>query len=172
MAKDGTNRGGARAGAGRKRKALADKITEGSKNTLTLINSNKNIETVENEHQDFIKSEQFDGSSLPYTCILNETMEWLKKYNCQNLVSYQLVSRYAMSVSRWIQCENAITKHGLIGAHPTTGGEIASPYVKMAQDYYKQTQQAWGQIYQIVKENVSVDIGSSDSMMDQLLSRY
>ena len=29
MTKDGTNRGGARAGAGRKKKALADKINEG-----------------------------------------------------------------------------------------------------------------------------------------------
>ena len=29
MAKDGTNRGGARPGAGRKKKALADKIMEG-----------------------------------------------------------------------------------------------------------------------------------------------
>ena len=30
MAKDGTNRGGARAGAGAKRKPLADKIAEGN----------------------------------------------------------------------------------------------------------------------------------------------
>ena len=29
MAKDGTNRGGARAGAGRPRKALAEKVAEG-----------------------------------------------------------------------------------------------------------------------------------------------
>lgn len=40
MAKDGTNRGGARIGAGAKKKPLADKIAEGNpgKRTLTVIN--------------------------------------------------------------------------------------------------------------------------------------
>ena len=39
MAKDGTNRGGARIGAGAKRKPLADKIAEGNpgKRELTVI---------------------------------------------------------------------------------------------------------------------------------------
>ena len=39
MAKDGTNRGGARAGAGAKRKPLADKIAEGNpgRRKLTVI---------------------------------------------------------------------------------------------------------------------------------------
>ena len=39
MAKDGTNRGGARVGAGAKKKPLADKIAEGNpgKRTLTVI---------------------------------------------------------------------------------------------------------------------------------------
>ncbi len=39
MAKDGTNRGGARIGAGAKKKPLADKITEGNpgKRKLTVI---------------------------------------------------------------------------------------------------------------------------------------
>ena len=37
MAKDGTNRGGARAGAGRKKKALADKISEGKTAKVTVL---------------------------------------------------------------------------------------------------------------------------------------
>ena len=39
MAKDGTNRGGARIGAGAKKKPLADKIAEGNpgKRALTVI---------------------------------------------------------------------------------------------------------------------------------------
>ena len=36
MAKDGTNRGGARIGAGAKKKALVDKITEGNPGGRTL----------------------------------------------------------------------------------------------------------------------------------------
>ena len=40
MAKDGTNRGGSRAGAGRKSKALADKLTAGNPGgrKLTVVN--------------------------------------------------------------------------------------------------------------------------------------
>ena len=37
MAKDGTNRGGARAGAGRKKKALSEKIAEGNPGHRPLI---------------------------------------------------------------------------------------------------------------------------------------
>ena len=41
MAKDGTNRGGARPGAGRKKKALSEKIAEGNPGhrPLTMIDS-------------------------------------------------------------------------------------------------------------------------------------
>ncbi len=40
MAKDGTNRGGARVGAGAKKKPLADKIAEGNpgRRQLTVVN--------------------------------------------------------------------------------------------------------------------------------------
>ncbi len=49
MAKDGTNRGGARMGAGAKKKPLSDKIAEGNpgKRTLTVIdfdNTSVNLE--------------------------------------------------------------------------------------------------------------------------------
>ena len=33
-----------------------------------------------------------------------------------------------MSVSRWIQCEEAISEFGMLAKHPTTGNAIASPY--------------------------------------------
>jgi hypothetical protein len=39
MAKDGTNRGGARAGAGRKKKALADKISEGKTGPMSRFST-------------------------------------------------------------------------------------------------------------------------------------
>lgn len=31
---------------------------------------------------------------------------------------------YAMSVSRWIQCEHAISEYGFLAKHPTTGQTI------------------------------------------------
>ena len=56
--------------------------------------------------------------------------------------------------------------------HPTTGAAIASPYVSMSQSYMKQTNYCWMQIYQIVKENCSVEFSGNtpqDDVMERLL---
>ena len=48
-----------------------------------------------------------------------------------------MVEQYAMSVSRWIQCEEIVSSTGFLAKHPTTGAAIASPYVSMSQSYMK-----------------------------------
>ena len=59
-----------------------------------------------------------------------------------------------------------------LAKHPTTGNAIASPYVSMSRDYKKQVNADWFQIYQIVRENCSVEYdGASpqDDLMERLL---
>ena len=88
------------------------------------------------------------------------------------LDALQLVEQYAVSVSRWIQCEECISEYGFLAKHPTTGNAIASPYVSMSQQYMKQVNQIWYQIYQVVKENCSVEWQGStpqDDVMERLL---
>ena len=58
-----------------------------------------------------------------------------------------------MSEARWAQWEEAISEYGMLAKHPTTKNAIASPYVSMSQQYMKQVNQIWYQIFQIVKEN-------------------
>ena len=80
--------------------------------------------------------------------------------------------QYAMAVSRWIQCEHAISEYGFLAKHPTTNAAIASPYVTMGQNYMKQVNQIWYQIYQVVKENCSVEFAGNtpqDDVMERLL---
>ncbi len=104
--------------------------------------------------------------------IFVETWNWLKRLGCTELVSTQLINQYAMSVARQIQCENAISEYGFLAKHPTTGNAIASPYVSMLQQFTKQANQSWFQIFQVVKENCSVDFGSTDprdDIMEHLL---
>ena len=94
-------------------------------------------------------------------------------------MSPQLISQYAMAVSRWIQCEHAISEYGFLAKHPTTNAAIASPYVTMGQNYMKQVNQIWYQInqiwyqiYQVVKENCSVEFAGNtpqDDVMERLL---
>lgn len=198
MAKDGTMRGGKRAGAGRKPKALKNKIVEGkvslqkhscnypgctkltegdyceehAKPVLKKASGKADLSELP-EMKDYMCEKQCGGEKLDTKEIFAETWNWLKGCGCENAVGVQLVRDYAMSVARWIQCEHAVSKTGLLGKHPTTGGEIASPYVVMSQNYMKQVNNLRCQIYQIVKEHCSDEWGGAaqDDVMERLLSR-
>ena len=122
--------------------------------------------------KDYLKATQKNGKDLCAEDIYIETYKWLKDRSCEMLVNNQLIEQYAMSVARWIQCEEAISEFGYLAKHPTTGAAIASPYVSMSQSYMKQTNYCWMQIYQIVKENCSVEFTGNtpqDDVMERLL---
>lgn len=177
MAKDGTNRGGARPGAGRKPKSKTDKILEGKEvkdNIISeIIPKSKQLEGVDMPSvKDYLKAHQKNGKPLRAEDVYNEIYQWLKARGCEKLVSVQLIEQYSMSVSRWIQCEECISEYGFLAKHPTTGAPIASPYVSMSQGYLKQSQQAWYQIQQIVRDNFAGGFSDSlqDNKMEQLLN--
>lgn len=175
MSKDGTNRGGARAGAGRKPKAIAEKYANGNPGgrKLTVVEfEGATLEGYEMpEVKEYLKAKQKDGT---YTCaeeIFKETWEWLCERKCEQLVTPQQIEQYAMSIARWIQCEEAVSQFGFLAKKPT-GTVISSPYVIMGREYMKQANAAWFQIYQIVKENCSVEFKGptpQDDAMERLL---
>jgi len=173
MAKDGTARGGQRVGAGRKSKALLDKISDGKSDDAVILPEPSEIEGTDVPPiKEYLKSEQKNGKDLCAEDVYKETYAWLKSRGCEKLVSNQLLEQYAMSVSRWIQCEECISEFGFLAKHPTTGNAIASPYVSMSQSYMKQVNQSWYQIYQVVKENCSVEYSGGtpqDDVMERLL---
>lgn len=159
MAKDGTNRGGLRIGAGKKSKSLDEKILEGKVERLIanpVINSSKSSVDMP-EIKKFMMARQRNGEKIQTAKIYEEMWNWLVDRSCEQLIDNQLLEQYAMSVARWQQCEEYISKLGLIGEHPTTGGEMISVYVKMAQDYQRQINQLRYQIYSVVKENSSME---------------
>ena len=177
MAKDGTARGGPRVGAGRRSKALTDKIADGRAAGAMVLPEPASIEGVDVPPvKDYLKAAQKNGKDLCAEEVYRDTWAWLKARGCELLVNNQLIeqyAQYAMSVSRWIQCEEAISEYGFLTKHPTTGNAIASPYVAMSQTYMKQVNQVWYQIYQIVKENCSVEYGGrspQDDLMERLLT--
>ena len=175
MAKDGTNRGGARPGAGRKPKALKDKIAEG--NISPTVIEFPDVATFSGADvpppKEYMKSAQKNGKGMCAEEIYNETWLWLRERGCESLVNQQLVEQYAMSVARWIQCEECISEFGFLAKHPTTGNAIQSPYVAMAQSFMKQANHAWYQIFQIVKENCASEFpgkNPQDDAMERLLN--
>ena len=123
MAKDGINRGGARVGAGAKKKPLAEKIAEGNpgKRALTVIDFDNQSVDLEGQAMPkpskLLSAKQKDGKKLVAADIYKKTWDWLHERGCAALVSPQLLERYAMSVARWIQCEEAITEFGFLAKH-------------------------------------------------------
>lgn len=166
MAKDGTIRGGNRAGSGRKPKKSNKKL---EKNTLKI----DELEGVDMPPiQEYLTAKQKNGKNLVASEVFKNTFLWLKKLGIENLVSVNLIEQYAMSVARWIQCEEAISEYGFLAKHPTTGNAMQSPYVAMSQNYMKQVNQVWFQIYQIVKDNAQDYSGANpqDDLMERLLT--
>lgn len=174
MAKDGTARGGTRVGAGRKTKALADKIVDGRLNGAMVLPDPVDMDGADMPPiKSFLRATQKNGRNMCAEEVYKDTWKWLKARGCESLVNSQLIEQYAMSVSRWIQCEEAISEYGFLAKHPTTGNAISSPYVSMSRDYMKQVNQCWYQIYQIVKENCAVEFGGAspqDDLMERLLT--
>ncbi len=119
---------------------------------------------------EYMRAQQKCGKKLKADIVYKRTIKWLRSIKCSKVVSNQLVKQYAMSVARWIQTEELISETGFLSKHPTTGQSIASPYVAMSQNYMKQVNQLWYQIYQIVKENCSEGVlANSDDPMERLL---
>ena len=177
MAKDGTARGGARAGSGKKRKALADKILDGQK-TATLTPPELPVESeIKGEDMpsvsEYMKAEQKVGIPLKAEQVFKMTWDFLCRCGCETKVGRNVIEHYSMNYARWIQCEEAISKYGLVAKHPTTGGAMASPYVQMSREYSKQANVTWFHISQIIRENSEVYVDTArqqTSTMELLLT--
>jgi hypothetical protein len=170
MAKDGTMRGGARANAGKKRKALSNKLSEGK--PAEVLKPVRLKATKPPDISEFAKEIQEDGTKLCADEIFDEVYEWLEEKGCTELVNRQLLEQYSVTASRWIHCEKMLNQYGYISEHPTTGSPIASPYVSMCQSYLKQANYLWQQIYNIFRTNCEEGYtGKDDDMMEILLRK-
>lgn len=178
MAKDGSMRGAT--ATGRPKKPINEKISAGNPGhrPLGILDIPDNLDAPNLEGvqmppvEDYMLSHQKDGKPLKAPEIFTKTYDWLIKLGVDRLVNSQLVSQYAMSVSRWIQCEEAISSLGFLAKHPTTGAAMTSPFVSMSQAYMKQSNIAWMQIFQIVKDNCTTDYSGKtpqDDVMEMLL---
>ena len=126
--------GGARIGAGRKKKALADNLADGNpgKRKLTVLDFTDSAADLEGQTMPppkaFLAAKQKNGKDLLAVEVYEETWKWLVERNCAQLIPAQILEQYAMAISRWIQCEECITEYGFLAKHPTTGNAIPSPY--------------------------------------------
>ena len=172
-------RGGVRAGAGRPKKPLAEKILEGNRSKVPHSrlefpeNNEELIGEIMPDPNEFLKQNTKNTNDNLAPKIYEETWKWLKERECDRFVKKELIEQYALNIARWIQCEEGINQFGLLAKHPTTGVPIASPYVSMGMNFMKQANNIWLQIFQIVKENCTFAVNGktpNDDIMEQLLN--
>ena len=92
MAKDGTMRGGPRPGQGRPRKALADKINDGTADGALVLPApaeftGEDVPPV----KEYLKAQQKNGKGFCAEDVYKEVYLWLKARSCEKLVSGQLI---------------------------------------------------------------------------------
>lgn len=100
--------GGARIGAGQKKKALLDKLVDGNpgKRKLTIMGFS-NTADLRGEKmpqpRDFLAANQKNGREFLAVDIYERTWEWLHERGCSHLIPAQILEQYAMAISHWIQ---------------------------------------------------------------------
>lgn len=87
------------------------------------------------EPSDYLSEIQHDGKTLGTDLAYRETRQWLDQHGCSQFVAPRPIEAYAQAFARYMQCEQAISKFGLLGKHPTTGASIASPFVATSQSF-------------------------------------
>ena len=170
--------GGKRSGAGRKKRAISEKILEGNPGHEKLTKLKPPLEPKRIEGEDMPSVSEYLRKMTKNTNenlapqIFQDTWQWLKERECEYFVKKEMIEQYALYIARWIQCEEGINTYGLLAKHPTTNAPIASPYVAMGMNYLKQANVICGQIFQIVKENCVSPLPSktpNDDIMERLL---
>lgn len=170
--------GGARIGAGKPRKPLADKLLDGNpgKRPLKVVEFTgmPEIEGAQMpKPRDYLAAVQKNGQNTIAVSVYEDTWNWLNERNCVQLIPPLLIEQYAQSVARWAQCEDMITEYGFLSKHPTTGNAQSSPYVSMSQSFQKQSSNIWFMINQAVRENCATEYAGPspyDNAMERILN--
>ena len=127
------------------------------------------------EPSNYLSEIQREGKPLGADLVYRETWQWLDQRGCSHFVAPRLIEAYAQAFARYVQCEQAISKFGLLGKHPTTGAAIASPFVAMSQSFGKQANVYWYEIYEIVRATCTTDYAGTtpgEEVMEQLLNAH
>lgn len=157
--------GGARPGAGRPKKAVTQKILDGNP-------SRRPIEVLSFDTVGFeLPQEPPTYLSAKAKEIYRTVYSWLKSIGCTTGILPYNLEEYAFCKARWLECEDMNTKHGLLVKDPN-GKAMPSPFVSMAQQYLKQTNEVWSKIYVVVRESKLSkwdDKNPNDDIMEKLL---
>jgi len=168
--------GGARPGAGRPKKPLAEKVLEGNpgKRPLKVVKFENQLEKPELEKSKKIKCPAFlelngheGGDDVPSAVeVFDLLWGFIKQSGCEKLIAPNLVEDFAHLRRSYLECEYINRTKGRIA-----NGK-KSPYVQMAIDYNKQAMSIYDRIWNIVSQNSEQPYeGGKNEFLQLLMNR-
>ena len=189
MAKDGTQRGGSRVGAGRKGKSAVQRILDGEQQKTLhpeMLEDDPDVFipdlpkwATEEQHMTLeLNGQTIEVPELETERVYRHVYSFLDRLEVIDAIGPHLIQFYAFEVARYIQAEQIISKAGFTVPHPTTGAPIASPFITYSMAYLKQSMILWNQISQVVRDRWEGSTPSygygrssdSDTTMEYLLT--
>jgi len=160
--------GGARPGAGRKKKALNDKILEGNpgKRKIKIVTFETDSFQLENPPS-FLAQNGIEGAEdVPSaTEIYQMVAEFVEKSGCGHLIAPLLIEDFAHLRRSYLECEYINRTKGRIA-----NGK-RSPYVTMAIDYSKQAMAIFDRIWNTLAQNSEQPYEGKNEFLSMLTNR-
>ena len=169
--------GGARPGAGRPRKSLADKQLEGTygKRRPKVLNF-PDGEIPELEYPERMRYYGARMAGEPdVDTVWKETVEWLKKTGCLHLINPAFIEEYAIIKARFYELERIISRTTPIYDEKIDDNKkrlAVNPALDASLKYMKQADLIWAKIWAIVAQNCETYFGDDPNkdIMAQLLN--
>jgi len=172
-------RGGARSGAGRPKKPLADKLMEGNpgKRELTKLkfgsdeksklSFEKNSNTQKSKLPSFLDMVAKEGSDVlpPASEIYKMLANWIEGSGCAEFIAPNLIEDFAFLRRAYLECEYMNRKLGRIASGKR------SPYVNMALDYQKAMMTVYNHIWLIISRNCEEKYEGKNEFLEMLTNR-
>ena len=167
-------RGGKRPGAGRKPKALSEKLLDGNPgkreikvNKFPGKNNKKNGRRKSNDIPEYIDMAAKEGGEpLPSAGdIFKFISEFVSESGCRELVAPFLLEDFAFLRRSYLECEYMNKKLGRILS------KKRSPYMLMALDYHKAMMSVYNQIWNIISRNSETKYETGNDFFELLTNR-
>jgi hypothetical protein len=157
--------GGARPGAGRKKKPLSDKLLEGNPGKRAP----QVLGFVEGLPEELAPPDYLDGFVAmdvepAIDQIYRDTVNWLQRTGCLHLINPQHITDYVMLKSRWLECEALVQAQLLTFVQHCKW--VDRPFVDISLKYLKQADVTWGKIWSVVAQNCAYNFGGENPNAD------
>ena len=152
-------RGGKRPGAGRKPKALVDKLADGNVGHRPIkVLEFSGEKAVRPECPEYLKVKNNLSGEFPSAeDIFKLVVDWLESTGCVHLIPPDYIAEYTLLKVRWLEAEARVDRSGFLAKHPVTKQPITNPVIKAGIEYLKAANAAWDKIWKIVAQNSETD---------------